>query len=235
MRLLDRLADLAILNLFVFVSCLPAVTIGAAFTAMHAVLLKMVRNEEGHIIRDYITAFKKNFVQASVIWCFALLLIGFAVLDFRILYGGMVELPKVINYLLIGGCVLMFMVLLYVFPLTSRFENGTMKMLNNSVILVFAALPRTLAMTAVCAFFIAVFIYVPRSVPFLLIFGIAGPAYLCALIYEPLFAKLEENASSGVSENDEENASSGTPGDDGGNASSDAPGDDDNDKENPGS
>ena len=206
MRVLDRLADLALLNLFVLVSCLPVVTAGAAFTAMHAVLLKMVRNEEGHVIREYITSFKKNFVQASVIWCGVLLLGGFAFLDFRILSGSGISLPKIFTYLLTGACVLMFMVCLYVFPLTSRFVNGTVKMLNNAVILVFAALPRTIAMTAVCALCIAVFIFVPKSVPVFLMFGISAPAYLCAMIYEPLFARLEENAGAGKDgeENDDE-------------------------------
>ena len=46
MRFLGKVADLMILNLVTLLCCIPVVTIGASLTAMHYVLLKMVRNEE---------------------------------------------------------------------------------------------------------------------------------------------------------------------------------------------
>ena len=44
MRVLNRVADLMILNLVTLICCLPVVTIGASLTAMHYVLLKMVNS-----------------------------------------------------------------------------------------------------------------------------------------------------------------------------------------------
>ena len=192
-RVMNRLVDLAVLNLFVLITCFPVITAGAAFTAMHAVLLKMVRDEEGSVTHQYFTYFKQNFIQATVLWCGVLVLGGSAVLDFRILGSGELRLPKILTFILAGACVLIFLVLLYVFPLTARFVNSTRKMLNNAVILVFAALPRTAAMAFICALFTGIFISVPRAVPVFLVFGITAPAYLCALVYEPLIRRLEEN------------------------------------------
>lgn len=74
MRFLGRLADLMILNLVTLLCCLPVVTIGASLTAMHYVLLKMVRNEESYIVRSFFKSFKENFKQATVIWLIILLL-----------------------------------------------------------------------------------------------------------------------------------------------------------------
>ena len=57
MRFLGRLADLMILNLVTLLCCLPVVTIGASLTAMHYVLLKMVRNEESYIVRSFFKSY----------------------------------------------------------------------------------------------------------------------------------------------------------------------------------
>ncbi|MBO5999901.1 MAG: YesL family protein, partial [Lachnospiraceae bacterium] len=60
MKVLSRVADLLILNLLTVVCCIPVITAGAAFSAMYYVLLKMVRGEEGYIVKQYFKAFKEN-------------------------------------------------------------------------------------------------------------------------------------------------------------------------------
>ncbi|MBQ4303097.1 MAG: YesL family protein, partial [Lachnospiraceae bacterium] len=65
---LSRMTDLVLLNLITLAACLPVVTAGASLTAMHYVLLKMVRGEEGYVARDWLKSFKQNFREASLIW-----------------------------------------------------------------------------------------------------------------------------------------------------------------------
>ena len=60
MRFLGKVADLMILNLVTLLCCIPVVTIGASLTAMHYVLLKMVRNEESYIVRSFFKSFKRD-------------------------------------------------------------------------------------------------------------------------------------------------------------------------------
>lgn len=57
MRVLNRVGDLLILNVLMIVCCIPVITAGAAFTAMHYVLLKIVRGEEGYLIRGFLSPF----------------------------------------------------------------------------------------------------------------------------------------------------------------------------------
>ena len=76
MEALSTISDLMILNLVTLVCCLPVITIGAALTGMHYVLLKMVRREEGYIVRSYFKSFKENFLQATIIWILFLLFLG---------------------------------------------------------------------------------------------------------------------------------------------------------------
>ncbi|XOQ63006.1 MAG: hypothetical protein ACFWT0_00025 [Bifidobacterium crudilactis] len=56
------------LNLLTLACCLPIVTAGAAFTAMHRVLWRLVRHEETYITKEFLEAFRRNFRQASVLW-----------------------------------------------------------------------------------------------------------------------------------------------------------------------
>ena len=68
LRFLNRVTDLLVLNLLALLMCLPVVTVGASLTAMHYVLLKLVRDEEGYIAKSFFRSFKRNFLQATVIW-----------------------------------------------------------------------------------------------------------------------------------------------------------------------
>jgi len=45
MRFMTKLADLMILNLLFLITCIPVITIGAAWTSLYYVTLKMVKDE----------------------------------------------------------------------------------------------------------------------------------------------------------------------------------------------
>lgn len=68
MQALNKVADLIWLNILTMVCCIPIITVGAALTAQHYVVLKMVRNREGYITRSFFKSFKANFKQATCIW-----------------------------------------------------------------------------------------------------------------------------------------------------------------------
>ena len=55
------LFDLIILNVLTLLCCIPIVTAGAAFTAMHSVLWRMVRHEETYVARQFFESFKRIF------------------------------------------------------------------------------------------------------------------------------------------------------------------------------
>ena len=109
MRFLSKMADLIILNLLAFVCCLPIFTIGASMTALHYVLLKIVRNEEGYVVRGFFKAFKSNFKQATVIWLILLAVLFVLLGDFMIFkYSGIV-FPKWLQIALIAVLVFVFL------------------------------------------------------------------------------------------------------------------------------
>ncbi len=194
-RLLGRLTDLMALNIIFLAFCLPVITVGAAWTALYYVTLKMVRNEESYIFSSYWKAFRENFRQATVIWGGVLCMLVVLVLDFRMTgpleNGGL----KPLQMLLAGVGLLFSMLVLYVFPLLARFQNTIPKMLQNALLIAVRHLPSTIAVLAVTAGSVSVtflssqtFVY---GIPFWALFGFAVTAYANSWFFRRVFEKYE--------------------------------------------
>ena len=75
-RFIGKLCDVLILNVLWIICSIPLVTMGASTTAVYYVTLKLVRDEEGPIIRSFFKSFKENLKQATVIWLILLMVGG---------------------------------------------------------------------------------------------------------------------------------------------------------------
>lgn len=139
-RALSRLFDLILLNILWVLFSLPVVTAGASTAALYSVMLKIVANEEGYIIRGFWEAFRSNFKQSTVIWLI-LLAAGAALgADFAIV-SGFTGAPARAGMALLGAAVFLYLTeLVFVFPLIARFENTTLEMMKNAVLIPLARL-----------------------------------------------------------------------------------------------
>ena len=81
-QIMGRVFDLMMLNIIFLIMCIPIVTIGANFTAMYYVTLKMIKNEETYIFRTYWKSFRENFKQATAIWLILLAVLIVLILAF---------------------------------------------------------------------------------------------------------------------------------------------------------
>lgn len=191
MRLLNRVADLLILNILVIICCIPVVTAGAAFTAMHYVILKMIRGEEGYLIRGFFKSFARNFKQAVLIWLMMLLVIAVYVGDSLIFNYSGVVFPKPLVIAVVAVGVIIFMIAIYVFPLLARFDNTIRNTIRNAALLAFANLPKTLLMALFYALPFVIGYFSTYSYIFIFMFGISLPAYGAAWLYSSIFKKFE--------------------------------------------
>lgn len=148
MRFMTKLADLMILNILFLVTSLPVVTVGAAWTALSYVTLKMVRDEEGAIARSYFRAFRQNFRQATVLWLGVLAIGAVLVLDFRVLSGAEAAWAGFLRLALGLLAAALVMILQYLFPVLARFDASLKDTLKNAALLALAHLPKTALMTA---------------------------------------------------------------------------------------
>ena len=60
-QLLSRVCDLILLSILFSLSCVLVVPAGAAITALYIMTMKMVRNEEGTIVKGYLAALRSSF------------------------------------------------------------------------------------------------------------------------------------------------------------------------------
>lgn len=191
MRFLSRVADMVILNLLVMVCCIPIITVGAAFTAMHYVLLKIVRDEEGYLIKGFFKSFVQNFKQATLIWLLMLVVVIVFVGDWFIFSYSGVAFPKALIIGVIAISIVVLMVAMYVFPLLARFDNTIKHTIHNAALLAFANLPRTILMLIFYALPFVIAYFSPYSHIFIFMFGISVPAYASAWLYSNVFKKYE--------------------------------------------
>ncbi len=191
MRFLALLADLMLLELLMLICCLPVVTGGAALSAMHYILLKMVRDEEGHIIRPFFKAFKDNLKQGTLLWLLFLAAGFLFVWDFYLVRTQPEVFPGPMKYLLTGLGFMLLMIFVWVFPLQSHFYNPASMTLKNALILAVGRFPRTLGMAAVTVLPFVILLFVPAVIPLLMMFWLSGTGYVCALLYDPVFRSFE--------------------------------------------
>lgn len=149
MRFLTKIADLMVLNILFCVTSIPLITIGASWTALYSVTLKMVRDEEGSVSRSYFRSFRQNFRQATLLWLGVLVVLTLLVLDIRVL-NGMAggTAPGLLRVGVEILALLGIMVLQYLFPSLARFEASLADTLKNACMMALAHLPKTALMTA---------------------------------------------------------------------------------------
>ena len=188
--ILNKLTLLVELNLLVFFCCLPVVTAGAALCAMHAVLLKIYRNEEKRIFGDFFRAMKENLKQGTALW---LLYLGYGALLLGMGLLAKALLPELAIFVVYGlllaaalGLVLLDWALIlqsrYIYTLPQCFKNAVLAWMSypgsTPVFLVSLAIPALLCLS------------IP-TMPLLLLIGITLPHFISTTLYNRVFNRLE--------------------------------------------
>ena len=189
-QLLLKFCSSCYLNLLWLVCCIPIFTIGAATTALYSVTLKIARDEDPSLTKQFFRAFRENFRQATVLW---MILLGFGLLlagDGYILYhlykaavGPMAVIWTLMLALIIVVAIAYVIILLYVFPLVASVVNTNWAMLKNSFLIGIHYLFCTILVFAIhfAMFFVVVSVFTP-----MFLFGEG----LCALLSSYLLSNV---------------------------------------------
>ncbi|MGN0153160.1 MAG: YesL family protein [Lachnospiraceae bacterium] len=190
-RVINRIADMVVLNVLFLVSCIPIVTIGPALTAMYYVAINAWSREDGYIFRMYKKSFKENFKQSTIMWLI-LLVVGFVlsvdvwfwVSQWKLTRVGMYKPFIVISVILLVVYLLIFT---YVWPIQAKFTNSIKGTIKNAFALMITHVPETLALWLIfaAAAFTVYLVSVARIAVFFIGFSLV--AYLQALIYRHIF------------------------------------------------
>lgn len=160
-------------------------------TALHYVALKIVRNEEGYIVKGFFKSFKENFKQATIIWLILLAVMFILLGDLIIFIYSGINFPSWLKIVLLVAAILIVFATMHVFPLLSRFENSVKNTYKNSLLMGILAFPKTILMMVCWVIPVAIAIFLPQLMPVVFCFGISGPAVLCAMLYNGTFKRFE--------------------------------------------
>lgn len=149
MSFIGRMWDYVLVGLYWLIASLPLVTVGAASAALYTVVFRMLNQEDDRILSEFVTAFKDNFRQGTVLWLLQLLLGAFFALDiyFYLLWAAA---GQVIGMILLGAFLLAtiayWCATTYLYAYIAKFRCRNMAAVKNSLVLSLRHLPYTLLM-----------------------------------------------------------------------------------------
>lgn len=203
---MSRVADLMMLNVVFLICCIPIVTIGASWTALYYVTTKMVRNEESYILRGFFKSFKENFKQSTIIWLIMLVAGIILGLDFQITAAMSSTVIKVMRYGLMVVLTIYVFVIVYIFPILSKFENSIKNTFKNSLFMSIRHLPYTFLIAIITVVPAAATLTIQIVLAYGLIVWILGGFALTAFINSYFFVKIFDNYIPGQDEEESEDA-----------------------------
>lgn len=199
-RAMGKVADLVIINLLFIVCSIPVVTIGASYTALYTVMLKLVKNEESYIFRGFFKAFKNNLKQSTIIWLIMLVVGALLGTDLYLSKHIDMSLMKILNYIFLVFGFIYAMVLSYVFPILSKFDNSTKDTLRNALLMSIAHFPWSILIILVNLIPLIIFlfdlnIFFAAIFPILIFIGFSLMAFANSYIFNRIFKKYIPEAS----------------------------------------
>lgn len=193
-RAMGKVADILILNILFVICCIPIITVGASYTALYTVMLKLVKNEESYIFRGFFKAFKDNFKQATIIWLIMLFMGIFLVADVFLTAYSSSTVLAVLHYVFIVFLFIYAAMFHYVFPILSKFDNTIFNTIRNSLLMGIAHFPWTIVILVVSAVpiiacVIDLNLLFTIVLPLMLFAGFAGLAFVKSHIFNKIFKR----------------------------------------------
>lgn len=196
-RFVGKFFDACFLSVIYLIFCIPIFTIGAANTALYYVFLKLAKDEEGYLIKDFFKSFKQNFKQSTIVGILLTIIGIILIVDiywFRARANVLGSKQDYFMYYIFWIIFLFYNVIyLYIFPLIAKFENNTKNMFKFSFIMSIKHLGWTTLMVVLAI----VIILSASRVPPILAFVPGILAFFNSYIFNHIFdiyiRKMKEN------------------------------------------
>lgn len=180
------------MNLLVLLCSIPIITAGAAFAAMHEYLFRLQEDTEGALVKSFFRSFRKNFIQATIVWM--ILLAGFIIagIDIFISINTEWSFPLILKIVFIEIVLLFYMVLNYCFPVIASFECSNLNVFKNAFLIGAGMIKKSLVIMAVNLLPWLLLMFFPAIGWISILIGIAGPAYIATCLYAQEFREIKE-------------------------------------------
>lgn len=187
---IGKLFKLIWLNIIWLIFSLPIVTLGASTTALYYCSLRLARDEETYLLKDFLHSFKENFAQSTIM----ALIIAFVVLicgiDFYYFGSSSSMFLRIIAFLILGFLLVFAFSCIYIFPLIAQFKNRLSELFKSAFFISIRNIHWSfcLLILAICLPLVILFKFLP-----LIVLGFPLVTFLQAFIYNKIFASLLPN------------------------------------------
>ena len=194
-RFFTRVFDLMWLNILFLVCCLPIITIGASTSALYSVCLKLVRNEETYVTKDFFHAFRQNLKQGIFLHLILSLITIIVAFDLFVMWNIMeyAVLYKWAFIVMIIFSALFFIAAIYVYPLLAQFNNTVKGYLRAAFGLALKHFPYSVMFLLLTATPIAAALLIPGALEWeiliCLMIGFSGMVYMNSCFFSVIFNK----------------------------------------------
>lgn len=137
MSAFSKVIDTVVLGILWLVCSIPVITLGAASSAAYYAYHKSIRQDQSYAHKEFFAAFKSNFKQATGIWLILLVFELLSVCTCWLLWNFRESIPMAEAMLSMGLVMVCLMLVwcIYVFAYQARFENTTVQVVKNSLML----------------------------------------------------------------------------------------------------
>ena len=189
MQLGYKLFDLMSLQLATLLFSFPIITAGAAFTAMHRVLLMIYRDQSPSVWKEFFFSFRSNFKQSTILWLAVLMLAAFFYVDIQLIA---ISDTAWYNYLLLIPGIYLLLGLGWLFVFQSRYTNTIRQTLKNALMMVFLHPLYTFINVILMLLPIISLAFTLKVLPLFFFMGYTLPGIIRAILYSKIFDRLED-------------------------------------------
>lgn len=161
--LLNKMGEIILLDMVFLICCLPVATIGPALTSLYYATMKSIRRERGYPLREFCSSMKRTLARGVLLTAVCLLWLRalfFGRNYFLAADGQQTPMSVLYSFLIfVSTCII-----LYLFPVFSRFDMKLTQILKLSFVMSIRFLPLTildLAGTALIGWVLVYFLPIP--------------------------------------------------------------------------
>ena len=154
-RIVEKAVNLIKLNILWILFSLPLVTGGAALCALHVTAVRIMKDEEGYVFRDFLAVYRSRLRLSLKLWI-PLLVAASALwlgdMFWRNVEGSFADSMRVLVCVLTG---LWIVLVVYLFPLAARMDTTAGLAYRNGILLLFKYLPQSIYLLFMTGLFAA--------------------------------------------------------------------------------
>ena len=150
-KVTNQIGNILLVSVLWLIGCIPVITIGTSTIAMYYAMVKAVRCEEGYVTKEFFRSYRQNLKTgivltvifpglAAVLW----LDHSYTVKQVSIVAGALEMVYLLLAFVIAG-------IVLYLFPVLSRFTMDVFSCFKLALFMVFKHLPTTILLLLLVA------------------------------------------------------------------------------------